>query len=136
MKRIALFSVLAAGIMMLVGCTCGRTPTGFSTNFGGAIYADTTYPSVMQEPINPTTRKYEVIGNVHGTSQSKQYCFLVLVGDNGINAAYQNALSTVKGADDIIDVKVDTHIEGFLSVVYTVCTTHVYGKAIRYLDKK
>ena len=136
MKAKITLSLLVATAMLLTitGCTSAgvHSPTGFSTVIGPAVFSSVTYPSYIQ-PTTLTGREYQVLGNVEGTSSAKSIFFMFAVGDGGINTAITNALSRAPQADDIIDLKVDTDVFNFLWM-YISSTTHVHGKAIKYLD--
>jgi hypothetical protein len=125
--------VLALAAMVFVtGCSVIQ-PTGYTRVASGALYTNVKHPTALQDPVQPLKRPYKVLGNVHGSSTQYNTLRVAAYGDGSIDTAIKNALANAPGANDLIDIKVDTEIKSVLMVVIEV-TTHVRGTAIQYTD--
>lgn len=134
-KRIVGTIAIAVVLATMIGCTASgvQSPTGFSTVIGPAFFTSCRFPSLAQ-PASLEGRKYKVLSNVTGTASTKSIFFFVGVGDGGINDALEDAMRNCSGADDIIDLKVDTDVTNVMWL-FIKSTTIVKGKAIKYLDE-
>lgn len=129
--------IAVAGLMVIVivgGCTSAgvMAPGGYGCIIGPVVYSSATFPSAMQSP-TAVNRKYKVLGNASGASSTSSLFFMFGFGNGGLEAAFQDALLKYRNADDLIDVRVDTHATNVFWM-YTSATTEVYGKAIKYTD--
>lgn len=120
--------VLLAAAVALSGCSIVVSPTGFSTPSPAFVYTNMKFPSMLQEA--QAKDDYKILGEVHGTSRSRNILNIAATGDNGIEKAYKDALQKV-GGDAIINARVDSEASSIL-FLYTTVTTHVYGTAIKY----
>lgn len=121
--------VLVAAAVVLSGCSIVVSPTGFSTPSPAFVYTNMKFPSLLQEP-KVGKEDYKILGEVHGTSMSRNILNIAATGDNGIEKAYKDALQKV-GGDAIINARVDSETSSIL-FLYTTVKTHVYGTAIKY----
>ena len=88
--------------------------TAPEANALGVFYSDVTYP------LQATASEASLSELREGTSVSKNYLYLIEVGDAGINAAAKDA-----GISEIHHV--DVHIKNYF-VFFQKVTTKVYGK--------
>lgn len=100
-------------------------------------FADFTTPLSFHSKTNylitPNTQ-FEVLGNVQGEAS---YIMVagIMIGDAGYDAAYRNALAKIRGADALIDVKVDSRFFSFLGLFIQI-KTKLTGKAIKFKPEK
>ena len=129
-----IMTVCCSIILLLSASGCMvMTPTGPSSVYPAVIYTDMKMPAQMQESISAKTRRYQVLGEVHGQSQTQMILLIAAYGDGSFEAARVDALRKIPGAQDLIDVRVDTEVSSFLTLFNKV-VTHVNGKAIKYID--
>ena len=76
----------------------------------------------------------EVLGDVKGSASATNVLLVITLGDNGIEKAKMNALMKTPGADDIINIEVDSTTHSILGLFTTVTTT-ITGKAVKYKNK-
>ncbi|MHC4598308.1 MAG: TRL domain-containing protein [Planctomycetota bacterium] len=117
--------VLAVGAVLYSGCAV--------VPHVGIIYSDATAPGslgAIENRVFLQGRSYQILGTVRGEAYVENYAGVVAMGDYSIDAAYRNALQKKKGADCLIDVRVDRHtmrVAGF----YIKATTIVTGTAVK-----
>lgn len=127
--KIVKLLILAAVPLCIAGCTTAYTPTGFTTPRGGYLFTGTTYPSAITQPDN--LPEYKIIRKVKGQGSQTSILSLVSFGDGGIIGIKRELLDEVDGADDIINLTVDTKVFSVL-YMFTTCITEIEGDAIKY----
>ncbi|GEM_PF-1257505 len=132
MKSTITITIVCA-LLLSSGCSCIKTPVGYTVVSGGFIYTRVIYPSSMETSTLPSG-EYKLIRRVHGTSETRSILGLVATGDGGLNAAKKDALSDLKRADDIINPQVDTEVMSIFNL-FTISTTHLRGMAVEYNQK-
>ena len=131
MKKVLFIGCFAVMISLLcTGCVGYFPNAGFSAIFPGAIYTNTTHASYVA-PKTENFDKMEVLGTALGEAKSVNIMYLVTIGDNGIAKAKADALNRFPGADDIINMEVDTQYHSIVGF-YTTVTTIVHGKAVKF----
>lgn len=131
MKKI--IPLCAIGLVMVM-CGC-RVPSyvannSFGAPYPGAIYSHVTAASFIGNKLE-NTNGVEILGDAYGTASASDYLTIVSAGNCGIAAAKEDALKRFPGADDIVNIEVETRHISVLSV-FTTITTIVRGKAIKY----
>ncbi len=116
--------VLAVGAVLYTGCAV--------VPHVGIIYSDATHPGSLgaENRVFLQGKSYQILGEVRGEASVENYAGVVAMGDYSLDTAYKNALKKKRGADCLIDVRVDRHtmrIAGF----YIKATTIVTGKAVK-----
>ena len=130
-KRAFLLLGTVAALILLSGCQINYlNSNGFGTVMPGVIITDQTRGGFMLSKAE-SLAGVEVLGKVEGRSKARNVIGLVSEGDCGIQAAKRDALSKCPGADDIINVEVDTHHKSTLGLV-NESTTILTGIAIKY----
>ena len=78
--------------------------------------------------LNVPEQNYEILKNeeVSGSASDSTIIGLIFFGDSGLNAAYNDALSNVKGANTLVNVRVDYKLTNIL-YIYQSYTTVVTG---------
>jgi hypothetical protein len=127
-----MLALLLIAVVFASGCSVIQ-PTGYTRVASGALYTNVKHPTALQDPVQPFKRPYKVLGHVHGTSTQFNTLRVAAYGDGSIDTAIKNALANAPGANDLIDIRVDTEIKSVLMVMIEV-TTHVRGTAIQYTD--
>ncbi len=127
--------LLALGILNLTlltsGCMSTYVPNGgYAAAYPSVIYTNETHPSFVGEKMENLSG-VEVLGDVKGSASASNVLLIITLGDNSIEKAKSDALRKVAGADDIINVEIDTHTHSVLGLFTTVTTT-INGKAIKY----
>lgn len=129
--RFAMLIVCASMLFTFTGCAgfTGMGPGGVSR---GTITADNTYPGVVYQhtQVQLTSKDFEILQTVTAEVSSSNMLGLFSTGDNGYAELYKKACKI--GADDVINVKVDTRTVSFLSGFYTSADTKLMGTAIRW----
>lgn len=126
-----LFGVFFAMITLLCSGCVGYAPNAsFSAIAPGAIYTNTTHPSYVAPKVE-NFDKMEIMGYASGEATSVNILYLVAAGDNGIARAKADALKRFPGADDLVNIEVETKYHSILGI-YNSVTTYVYGRAVRY----
>ena len=130
-KRALLLVGTVAALILLSGCQVAYVNSnGFGTVMPGAIITEQTRGGFML-PKAESLAGVEVLGRVEGRSKARNIIGLVSEGDCGIQAAKKDALSKLPGADDIINVEVDTLHKSTLGLI-NESTTILTGIAIKY----
>ena len=129
----AFLAISATAIVCLStsGCRAGYVPNNaFAGTLPGLIFTETTHPSYVGEKLS-SVKDVEILGDVRGEATAVDMLLICSLGDCGLEAAKAQALSKYPGADDILNVEVDTKFRSILSVINSV-TTIVRGKAVKY----
>jgi hypothetical protein len=126
--------LMVAAVFLVSGCagfSHYTTPGGASL---GGIVGDVTYPNYVGHQV-----KFELTGNdftflktIEAEAMSHSILGLVSFGDSGYGQLWKQAAAA--GADDIINIKVDTRLFQILGV-YASSTTKVTGAAIKYKNR-
>lgn len=143
MLKITAFAALAAGTSLLTGCAGwsithpggegNTTPCGVSP---GTLIGDVTYPNYVQSitRFELNSGDFSIIGPVSAEATSASVLGLISTGDNGYHKLFAAAQRI--GADDVINIKVDTNLKRFLTGVYASSTVKMSGIAIKYKRSK
>ena len=127
LSSIAIFSIA----LICAGCMSAYVPNGgYSAAYPAVIYTNETHPSFVGERVENLSG-VEILGNVKGSASASNVLLIVSLGNNSIEKAKADALSKISGADDIINIEVDTTTHSILGLFTTVTTT-INGKAIKY----
>ncbi len=129
--RTALVVGLVTVLVVTVGCAGARSgaPAGGGPGF---IYTDSTYPATdtVSTQYNLERKDFDPLGWVHTDVQSGSILGWIATGDAGYRLLYDKA-RTEKGADDVMDVRVDMHYWKILGIVSKV-TNHLHGMAVKW----
>jgi hypothetical protein len=119
MKRLTLLGLLAALLVLGVGCTA-------------------TLPNASVSAVEYEEDEFEVLGPVEGSATMSGLLggMYVLKPDGGYYAAYRDALSKRPGANALINTYSDAKITQYFFGWYIRIETKVYGTAIRVEDEK
>ena len=134
MKTKTMVLCLALGGVMFIVAGCSgfaaqQWPRGVAT---GKLMGDVTYPSLMTShtQIQLTTKDFTILKTVTAEAESKSILGMFSSGDNGFAKLFDEARAA--GADDVINVRVDTREESRLSVFWCRATTRLTGTAIKW----
>lgn len=136
-KNIILLTCVVA-LVFLMGCAGGFSNVSYSQPVGSAhgfIYGNVTYPAFLNghTEIKLDTDDFEIVKTVTVEATSMNILGIVGLGDNGYIKLFEKA--RMAGADDIINIKVDTQTWSILTFVYKKATTKLTGTAIRWRKK-
>lgn len=136
MKKTILLGTVFAGVMLLCsGCGVAYVGnSGFAAAYPSLIYTNETHASYIAPKVE-NFDNMEVLGHVTGTATAVNTLFIVTAGDTGIAKAKANALKHHPGAEDIVNLEVDTDVHSILGL-FTSVTTTISGKAIKYKKNK
>lgn len=138
-KKLILFALLFTGTIFLTGCAgfaithpggAGHTtPAGVGLGF---ISGDVTYPNLINghTQVRFDTDDFEILKTVTAEATSTNILGFFSSGDNGYGNLHRQAIAI--GADDVINVKVDTRARRILGPLYTQSTVILTGTAIRW----
>lgn len=130
-KNILLALGIFSVIVLTSGCMSAYVPNGgYSAAYPAVIYTNETHPSFIGEKVENLSG-IEILGDVKGSASASNVLLIVTLGDNSIEKAKADALRKIAGADDIINVEIDTQTHSILGIFTTVTTT-INGKAIKY----
>lgn len=134
------FYVLIIGLCLIIFAGC--FPAIINAPVGGVspslLMTDVTYPSKWtSEGLRHSIRgsyQYKIIGPISVTVESSNVLGLVAQGNGG----YKKLLDKAKnmGADNIINVVVDTKYSYFIFGLFQKVTTNLYGMAVKYVPVK
>ncbi|MFC1736866.1 hypothetical protein ACFL1X_12175 [Candidatus Hydrogenedentota bacterium] len=132
MKK-AMFVVLCIGLMTTIGCFAPgpRGPTGAGGVSHGMIYSVVDYPgeNLSSTSYNFDKKDFTIIGEVTADANQVNYLGVYAAGDTGYATLYAEAKK--KGADDVINVKLDTSYYNILGIIQRVEST-LTGTAIKW----
>ncbi len=128
----------AVALMFLTGCAAALSNVSYRQPVGvthGFAFGDVTYPTLLNShtEIKLDTDDFEIIKTVSVEATSMNVLGIVGLGDNGYIKLFEKA--RMAGADDIINIKVDTQTQSILTFVYRKATTKLTGTAIRWRKK-
>ncbi len=134
-KIVCTLGVAALGMMLFTGCAgySGATnPYGVSH---GTLVGDVTYPAMAPRldtstQVMLTSADFKILQPVTVETTSTSVLGLFASGDNGYGKLMEKARQI--GADDVINIKVDTRSKSFLTIFFKSATTMVTGVAIKY----
>ena len=116
------------------GCMTAYVPgSAYSAAYPSVIYTNETHPSFIGNKLSDLSG-VEVLGDVKGSASAANVLLIITLGDNGVEKAKMNALMKTPGADDIINIEVDSTTHSILGLFTTVTTT-ITGKAVKYKNK-
>lgn len=138
MKNLKLISAVFCFsiLLVIIGCggftNTGSNPGGVSR---GILVGDVVYPSFVggHTEFKINTDDFDILQTVTAQTSSSNVLGLFASGDNGYDALFQNALAV--GADDVINIKVDTRRQSYLGGFFSRATTKLTGTAIRWKKK-
>jgi hypothetical protein len=113
----------------LVGCAGFGGPSGVTGAFPGTIYTQAIYPAYASWGQVEYKRDFDIVGEVNGDAESSSILGIICTGNSGYAKLYEAAKA--KGADDVINVKIDTHYSNILGV-YSKVITKLSGVAIKW----
>ena len=138
MKNIYLLFICSS-LIIFAGCF----PLVMHMPSGGVVpsylITDVSYPSKWDsEGVKHTIRgnyKYKIISPVKVTTESKNVLGIIAQGDSGYKKLLEKAKNM--GADNVINVVIDTKYSYYLGGLFQRVRTELYGLAIKYvLDEK
>jgi len=108
------------------------TPCGVSP---GTLVGDVTYPNFtsVNTQIQLTSNDFTILRTVTTEARSSSVLGLFSSGDNGYAKLFEEARNA--GADDVINIKVDTRIYRVMIGLYAEATTKMTGTAIKWNKK-
>jgi len=137
--RYSLMLLLVALMFAMTGCAgfaithpggAGNTaPAGVSL---GQLVGDVTYPNYVGSEVrfNIDTDDFTILKTVTAEASSHNVLGLISSGDNGYGSLWEEALAV--GADDVINIKVDTRCQRYIIALYSATTVKLTGLAIKY----
>lgn len=128
MKK-SMFCVMVMGVAMLLsGCAGMVTYNGMPSPFPGSIYSRMQVGAMIQPK---QVKDYEVIKyNATAEGQAVSIWMVVSTGDISYETLKKRALATAPGADDLINVEVDSRQHNIVGV--NEVTVTLTGTAIKY----
>jgi uncharacterized protein YbjQ (UPF0145 family) len=134
MKKAFVMVAMAGMCVMMVGCAGFQGPQVGGVGLG-FLAGDTTYPGGIMTTTKVTldADDFEIMQTVTAESYSESVMGLVSSGDSGYGSLFAKAKSI--GADDVINIKIDTNQKRFVMGLYTKSTTMLTGTAIRWKKK-
>ncbi len=132
MKRLALIALVVCAVGLSMGCAALWQANAPFNAGGGSILTDQTFAGhdTTSTVYRLERKDFDVLGPVSAEVETKSILGWVATGDGGWKALMDKAKSE-KGADDVIDVRVDGTYHNILGIISTV-KTHVYGVAIKW----
>lgn len=132
MRSLMVAVVVLSGVLVLTGCarfSHVSHPEGVSA---GNLVGDVTYPVFSSErtEFKFDTDDFVIVRTVTAEASSSNVLGLFGSGDNGYGKLFEEARAA--GADDVINIKVDTREQKILIGFYTKATTKLTGTAIKW----
>ena len=132
MKRLAVLALVLSAVSLSFGCA-GLLAVHGPTNAGpGTIYTAATFAGAdhTSTHYNLERKDFDVLGPVSAEVETKSILGWIATGDGGWNALLSKAKGE-KGADDVIDVRIDEEWVDILGIISTV-HTRLYGMAVKW----
>lgn len=132
MKRLVVLALVLGAATLSFGCA-GVLGVHGPVNAGpGTIYTAATFAGMdSTSTVYKLERKdFDVLGPVSAEVETKSILGWIATGDGGWGALLSKAKGE-KGADDVIDVRIDTEWVDILGIISTV-HTRLYGVAIKW----
>jgi hypothetical protein len=125
---------LGACLALLTGCANFQGPQLGGVSLG-VLAGDTTYPGALlaSTKVNLDSGDFEIMQTITAETYSESILGMVSTGDSGYGKLFQQAQAV--GADDVINIKVDTHQVRYVLGLYTKSTTKLTGTAIKWKKK-
>lgn len=135
MGRATALLALVAGMVFLTGCMgmpMGYGPSGMAM---GQVYTNVTYPSdnTSRTEYQMRSEDFQIAGPVRGEGASHSILGLIAFGDSGYGEALKQAQGM--GADDIINLRLDTRYLNFL-YIYGRVDTIITGTGVKWKKLK
>jgi hypothetical protein len=132
MKHIALIALVAAAIGFSTGCAGIGSGPGTAHASGGSIMTNQTWAGMdgTMTSYRLERKDFDVLGAVSAETETKSILGWIASGDGGWKALLDKAKSE-KGADDVIDVRVDNEYHNIFGIISTV-KTRLYGVAVKW----
>jgi len=101
----------------------------------GLLSGDVTYPNFnsVDTQVQLTSADFTIIRTVSTEAFSSSVLGLFSSGDNGYAKLFEEARKA--GADDVINVKMDTRLRSFVAGFYAEAITKMTGTAIKWNKK-
>ncbi len=131
MKRLALALVVGATMAMGSGCAA-LWSWPVSTAGPGSLYVNQTMPTkdTTSTQYRFERKDFDILGSVSAEAETSSILGWVATGDGGYGKLLSAAKSQL-GADDVIDVRMDTEYTNILGLMST-SKTKLMGIAIKY----
>ena len=135
----SLMLLLVALMFAMTGCAGFQTldpgGVGNTAPMGvklGTLVGDVTFPNYVGSEVrfNIDSDDFTILKTVTAEASSHNILGLVSSGDTGYGALWREALAI--GADDVINIKVDTRCQRYVGFLYTATTVKLTGLAIKY----
>ena len=125
----ALFTGCAAFGITKPGGAGKAVPVGVGQ---GSLVADVTYPCFLNSntEFRINSSDFKILKTITAEATSYSILGLFSSGDSGYGELFKKAYSI--GADDVINIKVDSRLKSFIGVFYKEATTKISGVAIKY----
>lgn len=131
MKKVMIVICGVISAMFFSGCIAGyHIGAGFPRTLPGVLISDQKSGGYIA-PKLASMKDVEILGPVESTVECSELLMLVSEGDASIGKAKTLALSKYPQADDVVNVEIDIHHKGVLSLRNLV-VMHYRGIAIRY----
>ncbi|HVY60460.1 MAG TPA: hypothetical protein VHF22_02355 [Planctomycetota bacterium] len=132
MKHFALMAVVAAAIGFSTGCAGIGSGPDTAHAAGGSIMTSQTWAGMDSTSTVYRFEKkdFDILGAVSAETETKSILGWIASGDGGWKALLDKARSE-KGADDVIDVRVDNEYHNIFGIISTV-KTRLYGTAVKW----
>ena len=134
MKKLLVLAMFCVVCGLMMGCSSfeGSHIGGVGLGF---LAGDTTYPGGIMTTTKVTldSKDFDIMQTVTAESYSECVLGLFSSGDSGYGNLFAKAKSI--GADDVINIKIDTNMKRFVGGLYTKSTTILTGTAIRWQKK-
>ena len=116
--------------MLFRSCAMYGGPNAVTAAYPGTIMTNATFPAYAKwAQVEYRDKDFDVIGEVTAEVQSSSILGVVCSGDSGYISLYKAAKS--QGADDVINVKIDTQYTNYFAC-YSKVTTKLLGLAIKW----
>ena len=133
MKKIVYSLAVMSVIFLLTGCGTYGLRQGYGFTIPGAIVASGTQGGSTEPNFEILKRPYQHLRRVTGEASQTNILLLFSFGDASIEAAQQDALMKVQGADALINRNFDVKYFSLFGT-FTIVTLQVTGDAIDYTD--
>jgi uncharacterized protein YbjQ (UPF0145 family) len=101
----------------------------------GVLAGDVTYPNFnsVETQVQLTSADFTIIRTVTTEAMSTSVLGLFSEGDNGYAKLFEEARKA--GADDVINIKMDTRMRRFVGGLYAEVITKMTGTAVKWNKK-
>lgn len=130
--RTGLILLLVVVMFAASGCAGFKSRTAPAGVTLGTLVGDVTFPNYVGSEVrfNMDRDDFTILKTVTAEASSHNVLGLISSGDNGYGKLWEEALAV--GADDVINIKVDTRCQRYVVALYTSTTVKLTGLAIKY----